>query len=79
MEYLPLLSTYNAADLAFLKSVFEVEGIGHYFLGEFFNLVRPLVDPVRVMVRREDVGRAYTLIRDMDLQFLAISSSDLTS
>ena len=55
VDYKEVLGTYNPADIAFLKSVLESEGIQYFFKGEHFMYVRPLADPVRLMVRTDQV------------------------
>ena len=62
VDYEEVLSTYNPADIAFLKSLLEGEGIQHFFKGEHFMYVRPMADPARLMIRKDQVEDALQLI-----------------
>ena len=73
MDYKEVLATYNPADIAFLKSVLESEGIQYFFKGEHFMYVRPLADPVRLMVRTDQVAKAADLLKDVNLSVTAIN------
>jgi putative signal transducing protein len=55
VDYKEILATYNQADIAFLKSLLDSEDISYFFKGKHFMSVRPLVDPVRLMVRTDHV------------------------
>ena len=68
-----VLATYNPADVAFLKSLLESEGIQYFFKGEHFMYMRPLADPVRLMVREDQVEAALELLKDVDLSVTGIS------
>ena len=68
-----VLATYNPADVAFLKSLLESEGIQYFFKGEHFLYMRPLADPVRLMVREDQVEEALELLKDVDLSVTGIS------
>jgi hypothetical protein len=61
-DYKEVLATYNPADIAFLKSVLESEGIQYFFKGEHFMYVRPLTDPVGLMGRTDKVAKAADLL-----------------
>jgi hypothetical protein len=74
IEYIPLLATYNAGDIALIRSILDAEGIRYHLLGEFFNIVRPLVDPVRLLVDREDLAAAWALLSRLDLSISGIST-----
>ena len=62
IDYKEVLATYNPADIAFLKSFLESEGIKYFFKGEHFMHVRPLADPARLMVRSDQVDEAVELL-----------------
>jgi len=68
-----VLATYNPADVAFLKSLLESEGIQYFFKGEHFMYMRPLADPVRLMVREDQVEAALELLKDVNLSVTGIS------
>ncbi len=68
-----MLATYNPADVAFLKSLLDSKGISYFFKGEHFMYVRPLADPVRLMVRADQVARAIDLLQDVKLSITGIN------
>ncbi len=73
IDYKEVLATYNPADVAFLKSLLESEGIQYFFKGENFMYVRPLADPVRLMVRTDQVDEAVELLRNVELSITGIN------
>jgi len=75
IEYEEVLGTYNAADIALLKSILDVEGLTYYFLGEHFMYVRPLADPARLMVKKDEVQKALDAIEGLELSYMAINLS----
>ena len=73
VDYKEILATYNPADVSFLKSLLEPEGISYFFKGEHFMYVRPLADPVRLMVRTDQVAQAINLLQDVELSITGIN------
>ena len=73
VNFVQILATYNPADVVFLKSLLESEGIQYFFKGEHFMYMRPLADPVRLMVRQDQVEDAFELIKDVKLSVAGIS------
>lgn len=73
IEYEEVLNTFNPADIAFIKSILDSEEITYYFHGEHFNYVRPLVEPARLMVKKDQVETAKELLKDANLTFMAIN------
>jgi hypothetical protein len=67
IKYVNLLSTYNLADIALIKSVFDAENITYYFQGENFAYL--VVQPTKLMVDKDDIERAKELINDLNLMF----------
>ena len=67
VEYMHLLSTYNLADIALIKSVLDSENITYFFQGENFAYL--LVQPTKLMVSKDDIERAKELIRDLNLNY----------
>jgi hypothetical protein len=67
VNFTEILATYNPADVVFLKSLLESEGIQYFFKGENFMYMRPLADPVRLMVRQDQVEEAVELVKDAKL------------
>jgi hypothetical protein len=74
--FVEILTTYNTADIAFLKSLLEAEGITYFFHGENFARIDPMIQPARLMVRRHEVEKARELLRDSGLAFTALNLRD---
>jgi hypothetical protein len=72
-DFKEVLATYNPADVAFLKSLLESEGIQYFFKGENFMYVRPLADPVRLMVRTDQADEAIELLKNVELSITGIN------
>lgn len=73
IDYTEVLATYSPADVAFIKSLLEGEGIQYFFKGEHFMYMRPLADPVRLMVRSDQVDAARELLKDVELSITGIN------
>jgi hypothetical protein len=67
VDYVHLLSTYNLADIALIKSVLDGEDIIYYFQGESFTYL--MVQPTKLLVSKDDLERAKELINEMELQY----------
>jgi hypothetical protein len=76
IEYEEVLSTFNPADVALIKSMLDGENIIYCFHGEHFMHIRPLVEPARLMVDKKEVETARELLRDLDLSFMGINVRD---
>jgi hypothetical protein len=74
IEYVEIMGTYNPADIALIKSILNAEGITYYFNAEHFMYVRPLAEPVRLMVKKDEAEKAKEILRDLNL---AITGIDL--
>ena len=72
VEYEPVLATYNPGDIAVIKAVLESEGITYFFDGEFFNMVRPLVRPANLLVRKDQVQKAREAVKGLKLAYFAL-------
>ena len=75
VEFKEILGTYNPADVAFIKSLLDSEGLDYFFKGETFMHVRPLADPVRLMVAVDQVEEAMTLLENVKLSITGINLS----
>ena len=73
VDYEEVLATYNPADVAFLKSLLDAEGVIYYFLGEHFSYMRPLADPTRLMVKKDQAESERELLKDADLAYMGIN------
>ena len=73
IEYVELLITYNAADVAIIKSLLDAENITYYFNAEQFMYVRPLAEPARLMVKKDEAEKAREILEDLDLSIFGIN------
>lgn len=73
IEYEEVMGTYNPADVAFIKSLLDSENITYYFNVEHFMYIRPLVEPTRLMVKKDEVEIARTLLKDIKLAITGIN------
>ena len=69
MEYKLLVETSNPADVALIKSLLDSEGILYFVHGEAFSAVRPLVEPVRILVAEDRLEEAQDLIGGLRLAY----------
>jgi hypothetical protein len=69
-------TTYNPGDIAVITAILEGDGIDHVFQGETFNRMRPLVDPVRLLVRRDQVERARQILAEISLTWTGLHALD---
>lgn len=76
IEYEEILSTFNPADVAIIKSLLDGEDIIYFFHGENFSHIRPLVEPARLMVDKRDAKDAKALLKDLNLSFMAINLNE---
>lgn len=74
-DYMHLMSTYNTGDVAFIKSLLDAEGLSYYFQGEHFSVLRPLVEPARLLVENKDVEKAEDLLEGLELNYFWLVSA----
>lgn len=73
VDFKEVLATYNPADVAFIKSLLESMEIHYFFKGESFMYVRPLADPVRLMIRADQVEEAVEILKNVHLSVTGIN------
>ena len=81
VDFQEILTTFSQTDIAIIRSVLDDEGLTYFLKGEHFNQIRPMVEPVRLMVREDEAQKARALLNDINLQYSAVStkwSSDST-
>ena len=69
IEFEEILLTFNAGDIATVKSLLEEEGIDYYFQNEFFNYVQPLAQPARLMVRKDQAEEAREILKELKITY----------
>ena len=70
------MRTFNPADVAVVKSLLDAEGLTYFFKGENFLMMRPLVEPAALMVRKDEAEAARDLLRRLDLRYKGISRGE---
>ena len=73
VDFEEILATYNPGDVAVVKSILVNAGIPYFFHGENFMHVRPLIEPARLMVPKDRVAEARSLLKDLKLSFRGIN------
>jgi hypothetical protein len=73
IEYVELLITYNPADVAMIKSLLDAENITYFFNAEEFMYVRPLAEPARLMVKKDEAEKAREILQDLELSIFGIN------
>lgn len=61
-KFVELMRTSNPAELAFIKSVLNSEGINYRVFDEHFPYVGAALVPARVMVEKKDESKAKALL-----------------
>jgi zinc-ribbon domain len=69
LEFEQVLTTFNAGDIAIIKSLLDGQSIDYYFQGEFFSYTRPLVEPARLLVRKDQVNDVKDILKDLELEY----------
>jgi hypothetical protein len=73
VEYEEIMRTFNPADLAVVKSLLDAEGVTYFFKGENFLMMRPLVEPAVLMVKKDETETARDLLKRLNLRYKGIS------
>jgi len=73
IEYTEVLAIFSAGEIALVKSMLDDAEIVYYFKGEMFNYVEPLIQPARLMVRRDQVADARELLKHVEFRYMVFS------
>jgi hypothetical protein len=73
VRYTEIVRTFGLADVAIIRSLLEEAGIDYFIKDEHYALVRPLVEPPKVMVNRDQVEEAREILKDLNMEFRAIA------
>ncbi len=65
-EFEEIYSTFNHADIAFLKSILNDAGIRYFFKGEqsLYMVWPQMREPAKLMVKKEQAGEALEILED---------------
>ena len=69
VDFEEVLSTFNPADIALIKSLLDGEGIIYFIQGEHFSYMQPLALPARLMVKRDQAEEAREILKDLKLSY----------
>ena len=74
VDFEQVLCTFNPADIAIIRSLLDGEQVDYFFHGEYFSRWRPLVEPARLMVAKDQVQNAKEILKDLELTYMGISA-----
>ncbi|NUO81807.1 DUF2007 domain-containing protein [candidate division KSB1 bacterium] len=74
-KYVEIMSTFNAADMAVIKSILDMEKIAYYLHDENFHAIYPAIQPVKIFVREDQVETAIELLQVLDSQVTTSSQT----
>ena len=72
-EFQEVLSTYNQADIALIKSILDDEKVEYVWVGENFSQIGQLIQPATLVVRKEHVKRTRDVLNHLDVTFFGVS------
>jgi len=76
IKYKELLFTYSPSDVAFLKSLFSAHNIKYHIQGEHFLQIRPMAQPVGIMIDEEQYEEVKELLKEFKPRFTGFSPRD---
>lgn len=75
IRYRELMFTYSPGDIAFLKSLFDANNIRYHIQGEAFLQLRPLAQPVGIMVDEKQYEEVKELLKDFKSRFTGVAGN----
>lgn len=70
VDYQEVLTTFSPVDIAMIRSLLEGMHIDFHFQGEFFNYVDPMVQPAKLMVRRDQIAEVGEILKDLRIRYM---------
>lgn len=70
-SFIKILETDSLTDIVSIKSVLDAEGVRYFIQGENMKFIRPS-DPAQLVVLDEDVEKAVTLLKPLNLSYVRI-------
>lgn len=58
--------TFDATEIALVKSILDGAGIDYYIKSEHFTFSRPFEDPARLHIREDQLDEALDILKDLD-------------
>ena len=65
-EFIELMTVFEEASIALIKSLFDEAGLEYYFQGELSRHLVPLPFSTRLMVRKDHVSKAKWILRELE-------------
>jgi hypothetical protein len=75
-RYVRILSTYNAADIAIIKSMLDDAEIDYYLSNENFTDIALRIQPATLYVLDSQEEDAREALRGVDLRYLALAARE---
>jgi len=72
-EFQEVLSTYNQADIALIKSILDDEKVEYVWVDETFSQIGQLIQPATLVVRKEHVSRTREALSHLNVTFFGVS------
>ncbi|MGB2957858.1 MAG: hypothetical protein WBG01_17685 [Bacteroidota bacterium] len=72
-EFQEVLSTYNQADIALIKSILDDERVEYVWLGETFSQIGQLIQPATLVVLKEHVERTKETLSHLKVTFFGVT------
>ena len=69
IDFDEILTTFNAGDIALIKSILDAEDISYFFQGEAFNYVGPLIQAPKLMVRKDQADQVREILNDLEFDY----------
>jgi len=76
LKYVELLITFNKGEIAVIKSILDAAGIDYRFKDELFQMVHMFAFPARLMVREDQIKKAWKLLRHLNFRFSAVPTDE---
>ena len=74
-KFFPILKTFSQVDIAMIKSLLD-GNVEYFFKDEHFMSIRPMLEPTELMVREDYVDEVKELLKDFELNYMAVSIKD---
>jgi hypothetical protein len=76
IAFVSVVRTFDPQDIMIIQSILDDSGIEYYIQGGETMHIRALVEPVNVLVVKEQAAEAIELLKDLDLSFYVTAKHD---